>query len=89
MNGNDIESISAIDERSFRVIYKDDPTHVDSLIFGMSFPVVPAHAAPMDAEKVIAMKQMPGSGPYVVGDWDPKQSITFKRLKNWWGECNR
>ncbi len=86
MNGSDIASIEALDARRFAVTFKDEATAIDAMVFGLSFPIVPKHAVPLDAKKAAAMKQMPGSGPYVVEVWNPKQSITFKRVMNWWGD---
>ncbi|KAK3608849.1 hypothetical protein CHS0354_006890 [Potamilus streckersoni] len=51
------------------------------------FPL-PRHAAKPDKNWVqnYQWKQMPVPGPYVISDFKKGSSVTFSRIKNWWGD---
>lgn len=55
------------------------------LIMGQ-MPVLPAHAWKGKDFAATTLTPLIGSGPYEIGAVDPGRSISFKRVKNWWGE---
>jgi peptide/nickel transport system substrate-binding protein len=54
------------------------------LILGL-MPVLPEHAINADTFEETSFDPMIGSGPYVVADVRPGQSVTLKRDPNYWG----
>jgi peptide/nickel transport system substrate-binding protein len=54
------------------------------LILGL-MPILPEHAINVATFEETSFDSMVGSGPYVVAEVRPGQSITFKRNPNYWG----
>ncbi len=55
------------------------------LIMGQ-LPILPAHAWKGKDFAATTLTPLLGSGPYEVESVEPGRSITYKRVKNWWGE---
>lgn len=55
-------------------------------------PIFPKHYYETVNFNETTLKAAPGSGPYIVKTIDPGRSITYERIKDWWGEniaCQR
>ncbi|MFC0283342.1 extracellular solute-binding protein [Camelimonas abortus] len=51
-------------------------------------PVLPRHATPAgEAFARTGFTPLTGSGPYEVASVRPGESVTFRRVKNWWGDA--
>jgi peptide/nickel transport system substrate-binding protein len=54
------------------------------MILGL-MPILPAHAIDPETFEETTLTPLLGSGPYVVGDIRPGESVTLKRNPDWWG----
>lgn len=65
--------------------YFDDKEHRELPLIAAAMPVLPKayyEKVPFDKS---SLKAPLGSGPYSISAIDPGRSITFTRVKNWWG----
>jgi microcin C transport system substrate-binding protein len=82
------ESVDKIDDYTLRVVGKR-PSWRPLFDYGL-WPM-PKHAIVLDKDWVTRTTNQPqiAIGPYVVSDVERGQSITFKRIPNWWGDKKR
>jgi microcin C transport system substrate-binding protein len=83
------QSVDKIDDHTLRVV-GTRPSWRPLVDYGGLFPT-PAHATQLDdswVERTNNQYQI-AVGPYVVSQVDRGQSVTFKRVKDWWGDKKR
>lgn len=80
----DVAKIEALDKQRVKFSFKTSENKELALIVGQ-LPVLPAHFwKDRDFEK--STLELPlGSGPYKVASFDAGRSITYERVKNYWG----
>ncbi|MDD9909798.1 MAG: extracellular solute-binding protein [Ahrensia sp.] len=79
-----VERLEKTGERSFRITFNEQASRETPMLFGL-MPVLPKHA--VDAERFGESTLEPpiASGPYVVSDIRPGESITYTRNRDYWG----
>lgn len=83
------QSVDKIDDHTLRVV-GTRPSWRPLVDYGALFPT-PAHATVLDdtwVERTTNQFQI-AAGPYVVSQVERGQSVTFKRVPNWWGDKKR
>ncbi len=83
------QSVDKIDDHTLRVV-GTRPSWRPLVDYGALFPT-PAHATVLDdtwVERTTNQFQV-AVGPYVVSQVERGQSVTFKRVPNWWGDKKR
>jgi len=79
-----VAKAEAIGERSVRFDLTGADDRELPLILGL-MPVIAKHATNPDTFEETTFEPPIGSGPYVVSEVKPGQSVTFKRDPNYWG----
>ncbi|MGE6107325.1 extracellular solute-binding protein [Aeromonas sobria] len=85
-----ITEVTKFDERTLAITSGSEKSRQD-LLESLPFTPVPSHAIKLTANwvKEYNWKVLPVSGPYQIGEVKKGKSITFKRVKNWWGDGER
>ena len=83
------QSVDRIDDYTLRIV-GTRPSWRPLVDYGGLWPT-PAHATVLDKDWVTRTTNQPqiAIGPYVVSGVERGQSITFKRIANWWGDKKR
>lgn len=83
------ESVDKIDDYTLRIVGKRPSWRPLSDYAGI-WPS-PSHAITLDESWVTRTNNQPqiAVGPYVVSGMETGQSVTFERVRNWWGERKR
>lgn len=71
--------------RGVKFVFKGTENTELPLIMGQ-MPVLPAHAWKGKDFAATTLTPLVGSGPYEIESVDPGRSITYRRVKDWWGE---
>jgi microcin C transport system substrate-binding protein len=80
----DVVKAEKIGPRTVKFTFKDTTNRELPLILG-ELPVLPKHYwADRDFEKTILDKPL-GSGPYRIESFEPGRSVTYERVKDYWG----
>ena len=74
-----------VSDRGVRFIFKDGNDRELPLIIGQLPVLSKAYWSTHDFDKT-TLDPPVGNGPYQVESLDPGRSITFRRVKNWWGD---
>ena len=81
----DVETVTAKSDKTVHFAFKPGTNRELPLIIGQ-LPVLPKHYW-QDRNFAETTLQPPlGGGPYRIADMDAGRSITYERVKNWWGE---
>jgi microcin C transport system substrate-binding protein len=81
----DVVKAEAAGEWAVRFTFRNITNKELPLIMGQ-LPVLPKHAFEGKEFDQTTMEPLIGSGPYKVEAIDPGRSITYVRVKDWWGE---
>lgn len=81
----DVKNIEIIDDHTLKFNFKTTKNKELAIILGQ-LPALPRHFYEAHPFEESSLKVPPTSGPYSITKVKPGQSITFKRVKNWWGE---
>ncbi len=81
----DITDIIAIDTHTVRFEFADTDNRELALIVG-EVPILPKHFWDEREFDVSSLDIPLGSGPYVIHDYDPGRSVTYRRNPDYWGE---
>jgi microcin C transport system substrate-binding protein len=81
----DIEAIEAIDDRHVRIRSKPGIANRDIVLQIATFPIFPAHWWASRAFDEPSLEPPLGSGPYKIASVDPGRSISYERVKDYWG----
>ncbi len=79
-----VTKAEAVGERAVRFDLTGSDDRELPLILGL-MPVLPRHAINPDTFEDTSFEPPTGSGPYIVSDIKPADSVTFKRNANYWG----
>ncbi|OGH00576.1 MAG: hypothetical protein A2600_00400 [Candidatus Lambdaproteobacteria bacterium RIFOXYD1_FULL_56_27] len=79
------ESVEAVDGQTLKITAKKPSWRI---LYEMDLEPVPKHATKLDKNWVKATNWSPRVvlTPYVIGEFDKGKSVTFKRIKDWWGD---
>lgn len=85
-----ITEVTKFDERTLAITSGSEKSRQD-LLESLPFTPVPSHAIKLTTNwvKEYNWKVLPVSGPYQIGEVKKGKSITFKRVKDWWGDGER
>ncbi|MGY3870040.1 extracellular solute-binding protein [Aeromonas crassostreae] len=85
-----ITEVTKFDERTLAITSGSEKSRQD-LLESLPFTPVPSHAIKLTANwvKEYNWKVLPVSGPYQIGEVKKGKSITFRRVKDWWGDGER
>jgi microcin C transport system substrate-binding protein len=83
------QSVDKIDDYTLRIV-GTRPSWRPLVDYGGLWPT-PAHSTTLDKDWVTRTtnQYQIAAGPYVVSEVERGQSVTFKRLPNWWGDKKR
>lgn len=83
------QSVDRIDDYTLRIV-GTRPSWRPLYDYAGLWPT-PAHATHLDQSWVMRTTNQPqiAAGPYVISDMQRGESVTFKRLPNWWGDRKR
>ncbi|AJY48282.1 extracellular solute-binding protein [Martelella endophytica] len=80
-----VEKMEKVGEHSVRFTFNENADRETPLIFAL-MPVFPEHAINKDTFDTDTMAVPVGSGPYLIDNVEPGQSIVYKRDPNYWGK---
>ena len=82
-----VTEVTAIDERSVKFTFDQAGNRELPLIVG-SLPILPKHYWEQTGNDFTKTTLTPpvGSGPYTIDTFTAGRTITYKRVKNWWGD---
>ena len=85
-----ITEVTKFDERTLAITSGSEKSRQD-LLESLPFTPVPSHAIKLTTNwvKEYNWKVLPVSGPYQIGEVKKGKSITFRRVKDWWGDGER
>ncbi|MFM4964022.1 extracellular solute-binding protein [Aeromonas bivalvium] len=85
-----ITEVTKFDERTLAITSGSEKSRQD-LLASLPFTPVPSHAIKLTTNwvKEYNWKVLPVSGPYQIGEVKKGKSITFRRVKDWWGDGER
>lgn len=85
-----ITEVTKFDERTLAITSGSEKSRQD-LLESLPFTPVPSHAIKLTTNwvKEYNWKVLPVSGPYQIGEVQKGKSITFRRVKDWWGDGER
>ncbi len=83
------QSVDKIDDYTLRIV-GTRPSWRPLYDYAGLWPT-PAHATVLDQNWVTRTTNQPqiAVGPYVISDMQRGESVTFKRIPNWWGDKKR
>ena len=81
----DVQSIEKLSPVKVKFTFKDTTNKELPLLLG-SFPIVSKAYYTTHDFGAATLKIPLGNGPYRIEKVDPGRSITYERVKNWWGE---
>lgn len=82
---NKVKQVETPDALTIRFDLREANDRELPLILGL-MPVLPRHATEQGTFEQAGFKPLVGSGPYLVGDVKPGESITYKRAPDYWGK---
>lgn len=80
----DVVKAERVGDRTVRFTFRDNKNTELPVILGQ-LPVLPKHAFDGKDFGQTTLEPILGSGPYKVETVDPGRSITYVRVKDWWG----
>lgn len=80
-----VETIEKTGPRKVRFTFNDRADRELPLLLAL-LPILPEHATPFDSFDRSTLEPMVASGPYVMTQIDPGQSITLKRNPDYWAK---
>lgn len=80
----DVADVKAAGARDVTFTFKTKTNRELPLILGQ-LPILPAHIWKGRDFTATTLEPPVGSGPYKLTKVDPGRSLTFERIKNWWG----
>ncbi|MEM7300380.1 MAG: extracellular solute-binding protein [Pseudomonadota bacterium] len=80
-----VERIEPKGERGFRIVFNDQADRELALLFGL-MPILPKHAIDPETFQNSTLKPPIGSGPYLVTEVKPGESISYKKNPDWWAK---
>ena len=80
-----VKKMKQTGERSFKLTFNDRASRETPLLFGL-MPVLPEHATDADGFGQSTLSPPIASGPYVVSEVKPGESITFTRNDDYWAK---
>ncbi len=81
----DVKKIEKVEKQSVKFTFKDNTNKELPLLLG-HFPVFSKAYYTKNKFQDASLKIPLGNGPYRIVKVDPGRSITYERVKNWWGE---
>ncbi|MGB4056619.1 MAG: extracellular solute-binding protein [Alphaproteobacteria bacterium] len=81
----DIIKVEALSDKRVKFTFKGANNLELPLIVGQ-VPVLPKHYWEKKDFTATTLEPPPGSGPYRIGKFEAGRSITYERVKGWWGE---
>ncbi len=80
-----VASMEKVGERGVRFNFTKEADRELALLFGM-MPILPKHATDAENFDKSTLKPQIGSGPYLVGEIKPGESISYKRNPDYWAK---
>ncbi|SKA33379.1 extracellular solute-binding protein [Consotaella salsifontis] len=80
-----VAKIEKVGERGVRFTFNDQADRELPLLLAM-MPILPKHAFPPEAFDETTLRPVIGSGPYVIANVQPGQSILYRKDPNYWGK---
>lgn len=80
----DVDTVFAIDERRVKFAFKEGTNREMPLIMGQ-LRVLPKHYWADRDFAATTLEPPLGSGPYRIAEFEPGRSITYERVKDYWG----
>jgi len=81
----DVKKVSKVDDRTIRFDFKDNKNRELPLILGQ-FPIVSKAFYKKHGFEKADLTIPLGNGPYKISKVDAGRSITYERVKDWWGD---
>lgn len=84
---SDVTNVEVLAEKKVKFTFRGTKNLELPLIVGQ-LPILPKHywTAPGKAFTETTLEPPPGNGPYRIKSFEPGRSITYERVKGWWGE---
>lgn len=81
-----VETMEKVDEDSVRFTFKEGASRELPLLLASATPILPEHATDRERFGRSTLDPMIGSGPYVFGEIEPGERITYERDPNYWAK---
>ncbi len=82
---HDVKAVEKLDEKRVKFTFTDGSSKELPLIVGQ-LPIISKKYYDSGAFEKADLKPPLGSGPYKIKDFKPGRSVTYERVKGWWGE---